>query len=187
MLLGAALTTLGLLPAYVKRVLVQLVSGVPLNSHFCGSWTSVWWNGSFCKSSITAIAFQEFASRIPRRSTEGLNWTYLQIRLSMNQIRNTPSLTERGWRTDCRQAHMSICMAPSQMLWISRGVCVTGGMDVYAAEATVRLIDGQTGRNIAFLARSEFRDLSPPPDWSLVTRLGTAFAWTRIAFSLGQS
>jgi len=36
----------------------------------------------------------------------------------------------------------------------------------------VGLIRGQSGRNIAFLARCEFRDLRPPPDWSLIMRLG---------------
>jgi len=51
----------------------------------------------------------------------------------------------------------------------------SGGMDAQAVEATVGLIRGQSGRNIAFLARCEFRDLRPPPDWSLIMRLGERF------------
>ena len=72
---------------------------------------------------------------------------------------------------------MSVCMAHLRML--KRPICpdlfVTGGMDAYAAEATVRLMTGQTGRNVAFLASCEFRDLRPPPDWSILMRLGNAF------------
>jgi hypothetical protein len=55
---------------------------------------------------------------------------------------------------------------------VKETACVSGRMDAHALNATVGLLRGQVGRNVAFLARCEFRDLRPPPDWTLIMRLG---------------
>lgn len=47
-----------------------------------------------------------------------------------------------------------------------------GGLDDYAEEATIGLLNYSTIRNGFFLGRTEFRDLAGPVDWKQLQELG---------------